>query len=156
MIMSDNEFVTTTAPQTPIQTPENTTMPYDATAPMPAPAPTSKPKRKRSRMTPKQRAAKIAAGWNPPGPRPKSAGEAIQAAVPRQQKVNDSEAIAHLKTLVEKLVALENDVQYRAVWLHYFNHGGVYIGPKYTDELNAAIQYLIGIDNAKTSVGEKS
>lgn len=166
--MSENEttvapFVSSTSDHTNIaQTPENTTPPFEHVQdaqPMdiPPPAVSSPPKKKRVRMTRRQRAARIAGGWNPPGPRPRTEAEKVIESVPRVTKPKGpSDAEVVLKSLVMKLVAIENDVQYRAVWTHYFMHGGVYLGPKYVDELNDAIQYLMRVENAETSVGKQS
>lgn len=144
MTMSDNEFVSTTATISEMQTPENTTAPFE---PGEFRQPTTKPRKKRIRLTPKQRAAKIASGWNPPGPQPKNQilNQALEelAAVTKPSKVIPSKADELLKALVDKLVALENDAQYRSVWLHFFTHGGVFSGPKYIDELKEAVQYIL-------------
>lgn len=149
--MDDLDMVSTTAPVTVAQTEENTMAPHE----QPVHIETPKPKKKRSRLTPRQRAAKIAAGWNPPGPRPQTSAAVpadFQAAV--QGTLIENKAKQVLKTLVDKLVSLENDPQYRSVWTHFFMHGGVYTGPKYIDELNDAIQYLIGTESAKISMGK--
>lgn len=144
--MSDNEFLTTTAPQMPLQTSENTTAPFEPSPVITTIVPPPKPKRKRIRLTPKQRAAKIAAGWNPPGPQPKSVAQNDQNILNSMHgdQKGSTKADEVLNALVLKLVALENDAQYRSVWLHFFTHGGVFSGPKYADELAAAIQYLNG------------
>lgn len=116
--------------------------------------PVEKPKKKRIRLTPKQRAAKIAAGWNPPGPRPAVKTPHVPLTIEEIERgfaSYESPAIALLKSLVDKLVLLENNAQYRSVWRHYFQHGGVFNGPRYTEELQAAIQYLIGVDGEKNT-----
>jgi hypothetical protein len=168
MNVGDNEFVTSSAPPTEPQTAENTTAPFEpssvvtvvTTGNVVQPAP--KPKRKRPpRMTPKQRAAKIAAGINLPGPQPKYLAQGDQAilqtiapATELRTQARNRMADELLKALVAKLVALENNAQYHSVWVHFFTHGGVFTGPKYIDELTAAVQYLNGITiNEKGSVG---
>lgn len=147
-----SDMISTTSSTAPVQTAENTTAPHEAPA---------KPKYKRGpRLTAAQRAAKIASGWNPPGRKPQQEHRTIFNAELDDALISSQpqniEANLLLKALVEQLVALENDPQYRSVWTHFFIHGGVYTGPKYIDELNDAIQYLIGIEGAKTSVGEQS
>lgn len=144
-----------------IQTPENTTAPHE-------PSPSTAPVKKSSGFTKEMRDAKIAGGWIPPEKRPKkpvavakedlaiiSVSEGVKAnREPMPGWVNPADKL--LKALVDKLVALENNEQYVSVWTHFFVHGGVFNGPKYLDELNEAIQYLVGIENAKTSVGKQS
>lgn len=144
--MSDSEnLVTSTAPATPQQTPENTVAPFE-----------NKPKKKQKhwRQVAKERAE--ANGW------PYNSSARSMADVYTDPKshllassVNalpvDNRATDILRSLVERLVALENDGQYRSVWLHFFQHGGVFTGPNYTEELRAACAYLIGVDSAKPS-----
>lgn len=144
-----------------IQTPENTTAPHE-------PSPSAAPIKKSSGFTKEMRDAKIAGGWIPPEKRKKTVAKEDLAVLGKGLKDNTPPSAAIfaarraqvadrlLKALVDKLVALENNEQYVSVWTHFFVHGGVFNGPKYLDELNEAIQYLLGIENAKTSVGEQS
>lgn len=85
------------------------------------------PKRKKKKPPPVETAAETAA-----------APVAAPAPTPA---LNEAETL--LKNLVQKLVAFENDVQYRSVWTHFFAIGGVYTGPRYIDELRAAVDYLV-------------
>ena len=177
-------LTSTTSTASVAQTEENTTAPYEALPIQPSaplgevmvgllPEPTTIPVRPpRHRMTPEERAAKIAAGINLPGPRPKSEQPIVPtvltpstddyrklaaklAALENQinsapadvvsqnpEPIVSADADALLEALVTKLVALENNDQYRSVWLHFFTHGGVFIGPNYTEELKAACNYL--------------
>jgi hypothetical protein len=132
--MSDNDMmVTTTSAYAVAQTEENTTAPFET------------PAKKRIRLTPAQREAKMATGWNPPGPRPKTSKPSAQKQpVEVRTVIGPSPADELLKSLVEKLIALENDDQYKGVWFHFFTHGGVYNGPNYTEELRAACDFLNG------------
>lgn len=115
-----------------------------------------RPKRIRIRLTPAQRAAKIAAGWNPPGRKPRTENpENPEVPLPVEGNVShyeESPAEDILKELVEKIIALENNDQYKSVWLHFFNHGGVFTGPNYTKELQAACDYLNGVVSEKDTV----
>jgi len=125
-------FVTSTGSTHAAQTTENTTAPHEA-----------KPK-KSGGFTKEMRDAKIAAGWIPPEKR----GKVEVNPITHDRNYVDTQADVILTALVNKLVALENNDQYRSVWLHFFNHGGTFSGPNYVNELQTACDYL----NAKKQV----
>jgi hypothetical protein len=131
---------TTTVFDSTQQTPENTTAPFEALPPTPKRSPG---------FTKEMRDKKIAEGWIPPEKRQKpepKRGEGGQfiSTKPQPEVIvkEDTESLQFLDTLVAKLVAMENNPQYRSVWLHFFNHGGVYNGPNYSVELRTAVDYL--------------
>jgi len=121
------------------QTPDNTTMPFD-------PLPSEPPKKKSTGFTKEMREKKIAEGWIPPEKRNKPAPpQPVTASVlsgMKTMEIKTTQADIVLENLVDKLIQLENNPQFRSVWLHFFNHGGVYNGPRYADELQAACDYL--------------
>lgn len=159
MNTTDN-MVSTTTSSTVDQTTENTVAPHESMV-----APTLVPKKKRIRLTPEERARRIAEGWNPPGPRPRNFLVSARGTVdpnielgfdePLEDQVGEAygetEADEVLRALVEKMLALENNEQYKNVWYHFFSHGGVYNGPNYHAELRAACDYL----NSKVAKQQK-
>jgi hypothetical protein len=141
--MGENMMSTTAIGGAPAQTPENMVPPHES---LPTAAPiTEAPKKKSTGFTKEMRAAKIAAGWKPPNYKPPVSQPQSTPDMRQEgpQTTSEKESVELLRALVKKLVALENNEQYRSVWSHFFVHGGVYNGPRYMDELNAAIGYLI-------------
>jgi hypothetical protein len=139
------------------QTAENTVAPFAALPEAPVvKAPYKRPPRTKAYR--EARAAERAAlGLAKPGRKSASDMAALQSKddrgnyedrhtpETRAEVVFSDEGDDLLKALVDKLVALENDSQYVAVWTHFFSVGGVYNGPRYLDELKAAITYLQSI-----------
>lgn len=120
------------------QTPENTTAPFETvqTSVPPSPAP-----KKSTGFTKEMRDAKIAAGWIPPEKRVKEV-DLTQIVKQTQDSIEQNEAIRLLDNLVAKMVAMENNAQYQSMWLAFFQHGGVYNGPNYEQELREAANFL--------------
>lgn len=131
------------------QTPQNTVAPFEA-----VPSPTSEqPEKKKYVRPPRTKAYReakaaeyVAAGRSKPGRKSKAELEAIAAeaiaAAEAADLYDEDTANELLKRIVDKLVALENDAQYKSVWVHFFQFGGVYNGPNYLEELTDAIAYL--------------
>lgn len=81
----------------------------------------------------------------PKKPRPPRRKKPVEDAVePILPHPVTSSADQLLKNLVTKMVAMENDLQYKIVWVTFFRFGGVYNGPRYYEELEAAVKYLKG------------
>lgn len=121
------------------QTAENTTAPFEAppTSVPPSPAP-----KKSTGFTKEMREAKIAAGWIPPEKRRQNVETEITEENVSAMAQDHNEAIRVLENLVAKMVAMENNGQYQSMWTMFFQHGGVYTGPNYVDELRAACEFL--------------
>lgn len=58
------------------------------------------------------------------------------------------------KQLVEQLDLINNDEQYKAVWICFSNHGGRYSGPTYTISLENARKVLGALGRKATDCGE--
>ena len=153
--MTDGVTATTMGIATEQQTPENTTAPFE-------PLPQTEVPKKSVGFTKEKREEKIRNGWIPPNLRPKvqsttptATGPAVDPQAlektflamgwtpPAPQAIQDPVNVELLlEALVAKLVAVENNDQYRSIWLHFFQHGGVYNGPNYLQELQASCDYL--------------
>jgi hypothetical protein len=119
------------------QTTENTTPPHEA----PQTSVPQSPPKKSTGFTKEMRDAKIAAGWIPPEKRVKDSVSVGIGSIPQSiQEQHEAEVI--LERLVAKMVALENNGQYQSMWTMFFQHGGVYTGPNYVDELRVACDFL--------------
>lgn len=120
--------------------------PTDWTPPVEAPkvAEVTRTQRDSEEYKALKEAERATKGWNKPGPKPGNyrAAAATQSPSTVGTKYSQTKADELLDALVLKLVAQENDGQYRSVWTHFFSFGGVYNGPTYIPELNTAIEYL--------------
>lgn len=54
-----------------------------------------------------------------------------------------------LKNLVDQIDSVHNDSRYQSVWMMYNIHGGIYNGPFYKDEMEAAKDILNKLEHKK-------
>ena len=61
----------------------------------------------------------------------------------KDQKKADKELREAAQKFVNKIRQIEDDPRYQAVWIFSTNHGNVYSGPQYGEELMMFVQELI-------------